>query len=616
MVARLTGGKSLPAAVVQHIVEKTDGVPLYIEEMTKAILESGVLQEVNGQYELIGSFVSLAIPTTLHDSLMARLDRLGAAKGIAQLGATLGRQFVYEVLQAVSLLDETTVQRELGRLVEAELLYQRGVPPQATYTFKHALIQDTAYQSLLKITRQQYHQRIAHVLVERFPETVGTQPELVAYHYTEAGLMAQAVPHWQRAGQRAMGRSAYMEAVTHLTKGLEVLNTLPDTSMRAQRELNLQLALGRGLIITKGYAAPEVEYIYTRAYTLCQQIEDASQLFNALRGLWNFYIARAQLQTAQELGMQLLDLAQRLQAPALLLAAHLALGQTAVHLGIIAQAHTHFGHVVDLYNPQESRRYAVQDPLVTCHSYAAHALWHLGYPDQARKRINEALTLARELSSPYSLVFALTTAGAIHCYLREPHAVQKWAEAVLALSAEHEFPYTLAQGKILRGWALAAQNQGAEGIVQAEEGLAAFQAIGAVAWRVDALLLLAEAHENVRQPLQGMGRLDEAMAQAGQTEERLREAEVHRLKGKLLLSLSPDHSAESAACFHQALDIARRQQAKFLELQAATSLARLWQQQGKRQQACDLLAPIYGWFTEGFDTADLQDARTLLEELA
>jgi predicted ATPase len=400
MVLQVTGGKSLPAEVMQQIVAKTDGIPLVVEELVKTRLESGLVLEETDHYVLTGPLPPLAIPATLQDALMARLDRLAAVKEVAQLGAVLGREFSYELLRAVAPLHEPTLQHGLAQLVKAELLYQWGLPPLAQYVFKHALIRDAACQSLLRSTRQQYHQRIAQVLAEQFSETTETQPELLAYHYTEAGLYNQALDYWQRAGQRAMSRSAYMEAVAHLTKGLEVLNTLPDTSMRAQCELNLRLALGRGLIITKGYAAPEVEHVYTRAYTLCQQIEDVPQLFNALRGLWNFYIARAQLQTAQELGMQLLDLARRQQAPALLLAAHLALGQTAVHLGVMAQAHTHFGHVVDLYNPQESRRYAVQDPLVTCHSYAAHALWHLGYPDQARKRINEARTLAQELSSP------------------------------------------------------------------------------------------------------------------------------------------------------------------------------------------------------------------------
>src|SRR5262249_26616804 len=302
MTTQVAGGKLLPSQVLAQIVEKTDGVPLFVEEITKSLLESGQLRAVDGHYELLGSFSTFAIPATLQDSLIARLDRLVTAKGVAQIGATMGRQFSYELLQAVSQLDVITLQRELGRLVEAEIVYQRGVPPQATYVFKHALIQDAAYESLLKSTRQQYHQQIAQVLVERFPETAETQPELVAHHYTEAGLGAQAVPYWQRAGQRALQRSANPEAVQHLTKGLEVLQTLPDAPQRLQQELDLQLSLGPALTAVKGFGAPEVEQSYARARALCQQVGETPQLFPTLLGLCMFYQNRGALSTSRELG--------------------------------------------------------------------------------------------------------------------------------------------------------------------------------------------------------------------------------------------------------------------------------------------------------------------------
>jgi predicted ATPase len=285
MVVHLTGGKTLPATVLDHILTKTDGVPLFVEEITKAVLESGLLQEQADRYELTGSMLTLAIPTTLHDALIARLDRLGAAKGVAQLGATMGRQFAYGLLQAVSLLDEAALQHELGRLVEAELLYQRGIPPHATYTFKHALIQDAAYHALLKRTQQQYHQRIAQVLEAQFPETVETQPELVAQHYTEAGLYKQAVDYWERASQYSHERSAYAEALGHLTKGLEVLACLPATPERAQRELALLVSLGPILMVLKGFGAMEVEQTYTRARLLCEQLDESRYLPHVLHGL-------------------------------------------------------------------------------------------------------------------------------------------------------------------------------------------------------------------------------------------------------------------------------------------------------------------------------------------
>jgi predicted ATPase len=319
MIARVTGGKALPPDVLQHVVTKTDGVPQFVEELTKTVLESGLLQEIQGHYELTGPLPPLAIPATLHDSLMARLDRLAPVKAVAQLGAVLGRTFSYEVLQAVTPLDEAPLQQALARLVDAELLYQRGVLPQATYTFKHALIQDTAYQSLLRSTRQQYHQRIAQVLTERFPELAETQPELLAQHYTEAGLSAQAVSYWPRAGQRASERSAYLEAIAHLMKGLEVLSTLPDTPERPQQELDLQMTLGPALMALKGWSAPEVEHAYARAQALCQQVGQTPQAFRVLVGICTFYVLRGELQTAQKLAEQCATLAQSLQDPACLL---------------------------------------------------------------------------------------------------------------------------------------------------------------------------------------------------------------------------------------------------------------------------------------------------------
>jgi len=297
MIGRITGGKALPPEVVEQIVTKTDGVPLFVEELTKMVLESSLLRESEDYYELAGPLPPFAIPATLHDSLMARLDRLAAGKDVAQLGATIGRTFAYELLRAVSPLDEATLQHSLRQFVEAELVYQRGMPPQATYMFKHALIQDAAYQSLLRSTRQQYHQRLAQVLEVQFPETATTQPELLAHHYIEAGLNAQAVPYWQRAGQRASERSAYLEAIAHLTKGLEVLATLPDTPERTQHELDFQLTLGPALMVTKGMTDPDVERVYTRARALCQQVEETPQLFPALWGLWRFYTGRGELQT-------------------------------------------------------------------------------------------------------------------------------------------------------------------------------------------------------------------------------------------------------------------------------------------------------------------------------
>jgi predicted ATPase len=503
-------------------------------------------------------------------------------------------------------------------LVAAELLYQRGLPPQATYVFKHALIQDTAYQSLLRSTRQQHHQRIAQVLEARFPEICETQPELLAHHYTEAGFMAQALPYWRLAGQRAIERSANLEAVAHLTQGLEVLATLPDTPERAQQELVLQATLGPALMHTKGYAFPDVEEAYGRARELCQQVGDTPQLFPVLWGLWHFHMVRGELPTVQELAEQLLSLAQRLHEPALLLEAHYAFGMSLFWRGELASAHAHFAQGIALYNPQQHRPHAFrfgQDPGMACLSAMAWIRQLLGYPDEALIRSQEALTLAQQQAHPFSLAFACTWAAFLHQLRRDGPAAQARAEAAIALATEQEFPFWRAIGAILQGWAHAAQGQTEEGIPQMYQGIAAIRAMGEELGRAYFLGLLADALAHMRQAEEGLTILDEALAAVERTGVRAQEAELYRLKGVLLL-LSADHEAEAEACFRQALVIARRQQAKSLELRAAMSLARLWLRQSKHAEARQLLAPIYNWFTEGFDTADLREAKGLLEALS
>jgi predicted ATPase/class 3 adenylate cyclase len=616
MVARVAGDKALPSTVVQQVVAKTDGVPLCVEELTKMVLESGLLREEDDRYELTGALPPLAIPTTLHDSLMARLDRLAAVKEVAQLGATLGREFSYDLLQAIAQWDEGTLRRGLQQLVAAEFLYQRGLPPQATYRFKHALIQDAAYQSLLRSTRQQHHQRIAQVLEVRFPEICETQPELLAHHYTEAGLTEQAVTYWQRAGERAVERSAQGEAISHLTKGLELVRTLPDTPERIQHELPLQITLGASLMATKGYAALEVEHAYTRARELCQQMGETPQLFSVLRGLWAYYLTRMELHVALELGEQLLRLAQSVQSQSLLVRAHFTLGQTLFHLGEFSTACAHVEDGITLFDSQRRSVRAMPDPGLGCLCYAGGVWWMLGYPDQGLKRIHEALTLAREQSHAFSLAFALFFAAICHQYRREVQVTQERADALISLTTEQGFGYLLVLGKIMEGWAQAEQGQREEGITQMRQGLTAMGAAGAEIVRPYFLGLLSEAHRKEGQTEEGLRVVAEALAAGRETGQRYYEAELYRLKGELLLARSAEQQVEAEACLQQALDITRRQEAKSLELRAAMSLSRLWQQQGRRSEARALLAPVYAWFTEGFDTADLQEAKALLQALA
>jgi predicted ATPase len=573
MAAHVAGGKQLPTEVLLQIVEKTDGVPLFVEEMVKAVLESGYMQEVDGRYELEGALPSFAIPATLHDSLMARLDRLVSARSIAQLGAVIGRQFTYDVLQAVLPLDEVTLQRELSRLVEAELVYQRGLPPQATYLFKHAMIQDAAYQSLLKSTRQQYHQRIAQVLEAQFPATVDQQPELLAHHYTEAGLPEQAVTYWQQAGERAVERSAQTEAIRHLTKGLDLVSTLPDTPDRSHHELSLQINLGAALMATKGYATQEVEHAYTRARELCQQIGETPQLFSVLRGLWAYYLTRMELQVAVELGEQLLRLAQSAQSQSLLMRAHFALGQTFFHLGAFSAACTHLEDGITLFDPQRRSVRAMPDPGLGCLCYAAESQWMLGYPDQALQSIHRALILAREQSHTFSVAFAFFFAAIASQYRREVQGTRERAQAAITVAAEQGFDYLLVLGKIMEGWARAEQGQGEEGITQIRQGLTATRAAGAAIVRPYFLALLSEAHRKAGQTEEGLRVVAEALSEGDETGQRYYEAELYRLKGELLLAQMVNNPSVAEACFQQAITIAQNQQAKSLELRAATSLA-------------------------------------------
>jgi predicted ATPase len=549
---------------------------------------------------------------------MARLDRLVTAKGIAQMGATIGRQFAYDLLQAVSQLDEVTLQRELGRLVEAEIVYQRGLPPQSTYMFKHALIQDAAYESLLKSTRQHYHQRIAQVLDAQFPETAEGQPELLALHYTEAGLTEKAVQYYHTAAQRAVERSAHVEAISHLRTGLALLQTLPETQERTKREVDLLIALGASLIATKGASAPEVEQTYTYARQLCTHLEAPQQLFPMLRGFWNYYQLRAELQTAHELGEQLLTLAQQSQDATMLVAAHRALGTTSFYMGAVASAHTHFTQGIALYDPMQHRASAFlygEDAGVLCRSYSVWTLWLLGYPDQAHTRNDEAVTLAQQSVHPLSLTTAWSCAAGLHQFRREGSVAQKRAEATIVLATEQGFPLWLAFGAMLRGWALAYQGQAQEGIKQLHQGLLAWCATGAETGRPSFLALLAEAHGMRGEPETALAVLVEALMLVDKTGERVYVPELYRLKGALLLQQNTANQAEAETCFQHAIRIAQNQQAKSFELRASTSLARFWQQQGKRQEAHDLLAPVYNWFTEGFDTADLKDAKALLHAL-
>jgi len=457
------------------------------------------------------------------------------------------------------------------------------------------------------------------VLEAQFPETVATQPELLAHHYTEAGLPVQAIPYWQQAGQRAIEGSAHVEARSHLTRGLELLATLPDTPARSQQELLLQTALGVSLLATEGFGAPEVERVYTRARELCQQVEDTSQLLPVLWGLWWSYEARGLIQTARELAEQLLTLGQRQGDAALLLQAHRAMGQTLFFQGELAAARDYLERGHALYDRDQHHALAFQygqDPDVGLQNFWAHALWYLGYPTQALERMQASLRLAQDLSHPFSLAFALDHAAWLYQYRQEVQRTHEQAESDIALSREQGFAFFLAQGTVMQGWALASQRQPEIGLAHMRQGLADLQVVGLEVVRPYWLSLLAAVYAMVGQIDEGLHTLDDALQTSQTNGWRIWEPELYRLKGDLALAQSPGDHAQAEIWFRHALDLASQQQAKSIELRAAMSLSRLWQQQGKRNEARELLAPIYGWFTEGFDTADLQEAKVLLAGLA
>jgi predicted ATPase/class 3 adenylate cyclase len=620
LVTSVVAHSALSGETIEKVVERTGGVPLFVEELTRAVLEKGGAEPALHE-----------IPATLHDSLMARLDRLGPAKEVAQIASVIGREFSYELLQTVSEIKEDDLQAALARLADAELIYANGIAPDATYTFKHALIQDAAHHALLKSKRKQVHDRVAQVLEEQFPHTAETQPELLAHHCTEAGLAARAISYWHEAGQRAARGSATQEAVAHLTRGLELIETLPDTPERSELELALQTTLGPVLIATKGYAAPEVGAVYDRARELCQRAENSSQLPIVVFGLFAFYVVRADHEKALTFGKHLLSLAESAHDGALLLQAHNALGLAFFFQGDFAASHEHLERCFAMYDLEKHRSlafsYAGQDPGVTSAVFSGWALQSTGYSDQALKRSHDAVNLAQLLSHPYSLAYARGIAAALHQFRKEVEVTQGLADASLGLASEHGFPFWSAFQNILLGWVLVKQGKADEGIAHMSRGMEAYWATGAELLRPYLIGLLAEVLGERESTERGLTLLAEALEAVEKTGERFYEAELYRQKGELLFrsykegsglhdfTAHSSRSGEIERCFLKAMTVAGRQKAKWFELRAATSLARLWNHQGRKEDAHTVLVKSYNWFTEGFDTADLKDARLFLSQL-
>jgi len=598
MVAGVAARATL-AELIEAVVSRTDGVPLFVEELTKAVLEA----------EDSGIAPERTIPATLQDSLMARLDRLGPAKEVAQVAAVIGREFSYTLLDVVSRLADADLQASLHRLADAELLYARGVPPDAHYVFKHALVQETAYGSLLKSRRRELHRRVAEVLLARFPEIADGQPELLAHHHTEAGDFEPAVAAWQRAAEPAFARSALQEAAAHYTSALAALARLPESAERDQRELLLQIALWGVLLTTKGWAAPEAARVIARARELGARHGDPAQLLLVLMGHWVVTLTRGQLSAAQALADQVLESAERdARRPSLVLG-HLAQGTTRFHRGDLLDARAHLEKAVSLYGAEEAFAGSV-DPGVVALNYAALVAWQLGFADAGRLRVREGLALAQRLGRAQDVAAALCYGLLYHVFAREPRRILEQADKLVQLASDHGLSQFLARGRMMRGWALAEEGQCEEGIGQLREGIEMMTAIGVAVTRGHELSLLAEA-------LARSGALAEAHVVLEEAFAALEDSIIDKLallhlRGELF---AHEGRPEAEASFRAAIELARRQGAKMYELRATTSLARWLTEGGRVAEARRLLAPLYAWFTEGFDTRDLREAKGLLEEL-
>ncbi|HEX6016309.1 MAG TPA: hypothetical protein VFY87_31790, partial [Geminicoccaceae bacterium] len=620
LVERVTGAKPLPAEVLEQIVAKTDGVPLFLEELTKAVLESGLLQDEGNSYVLSGPLPPLAIPATLHDSLAARLDRLAPVREVAQIGACIGRVFSHTLLAAVAPLREDQLRDALAQLCRSELVFCRGTTPEAAYSFKHALVQDAAYRSLLRSRRQQLHARIVEVLEQSFPATIETEPEVLAHHCAQARLVRKAVGYWLKAGDLAIRRSATAEAIAQLKKGLELVEDLPDDPERAGLELELRTALGGALIAAQGFGAPEVGDAFARARELCRQLGRPPQLFPVLYGQYVFHLASAELDRSLKTAEELLRVAQEQDETAPQVMGHRAVGVASFFRGEPARSREHLERALALYDPQQHRSQAfpyVFDPFVGSASCLSWVLFALGYPKQAQARAEAALAQARELAHPASLAFGLFFAGsALSQFVGDRMAVQEQAEALLALASEQGFAYWAGCAMVLEGWSLADQGRASEGTARIRQGIAAYRATGSSHFDPYFLGLLAQAQHCDGHVAEAEATVAEALDLAHRTGERYYEPELFRLRGELLLARPVPDPLTAEGCLIKALETARRQRARMWELRAAMSLARLQRDQGRRREAHDLLAPVYDRFTEGFDMPDLKEMATLLDELA
>jgi predicted ATPase len=617
LVEQIAGGKALPEEVVAQIVDRTDGVPLFVEELTKSVLESGLLHEAADRYVLDGALPPFAIPTSLHDSLMARLDRLASVRLVAQTGAAIGREFPYALLRAVSRLPEDELQAALARLVASELVFQRGTPPDAVYAFKHALVQDAAHGSLLRSSRQQLHAQIAEVLETDSPELMDNQPELFAQHYAEAGLVEKSVACWGKAGRRSVARSAMAEAASQLQKGLDQLALLPVNPEHQRQELEFYSALGAVSQAVRGSAAPEAGRAYARARQLWEQLGSPSEFLRIPYGQSVFHMNRGELDLALRLDEDLLRVSRQRHDSAGLVLGHLSSGRTLFFAGRFASSQSHLEEVLALHDSISHHALVHQagsHPQLISRAVLANVLFCLGFSDQALAQSSAAITEARRLAHPPSLAVSLAIGARVLSLVGDNAILHEWVNQLVAVTTERGFLHWGAQGTIYRGWAEIKDGDVTEGMSLLRSGSTAYRATGAQGNMPYQIALLAGACEIAGQIEEGLTLLDDALQIVERTGERWFAGELNRLQGQFLLRQG--HSEAAEELYRKALSIAQEQEAKLWELRAAVSLARLRRDQGRHTEARDLLAPVYRWFTEGFDTADLKEAKALLDELA
>ncbi|MFZ0602871.1 MAG: AAA family ATPase [Roseiarcus sp.] len=606
MVGEISARHAFSKELIEGVNERTGGVPLFVEEVTRLLMERG---EQGGVH---------AIPPTLQQSLAARLDRLGAAREVAQIGAVLGRDFAYALLRDVAEIDEPALQASLNRLADADLLFVEGAPPEAHYRFKHALIQDAAYESLLRSRRQELHARIAVSIEARFPQLVEAQPELVARHFGEAGLAEKAIPYWLKAGHLAAARSANMEAIAHLRSGLECAQALVPGASSSSFELSLQLALGGPLIATRGFASSEAEAAYLRAEELSRELESEADLFAALRGLGYVYQVRANFDRSTSLVEEVVELAKRSADPDLLAEADHFAGMISFHLGRFQSSHDRFEKLAErgeYRGRYHSEVYGI-DPRVLCRGYISHCDWHLGYPIRSLKVAEEGLAAARENSHPFSIVLALNYLAMLHQFRREADAALSAAAEARNICAEYRFDYYGAWSGVVRAWAIAESGELDEGLAAYEAALEEFRRTNAALRISHHLGLRAVLHGKAGRALDGLRLIDEAIAIAKENNESWCDAELHRERGQLLLLTSgSDAETQADRAFQAAIEIATAQGAKLPELRASVARARLLAARDERRQARNVLTPIYGWFSEGLEARDFVEARLLLTQL-